>query len=115
MLRSGLACYAALSGFLRRLGFGAARRYFLGCLPWRCPVWARPGDRRLLGLLSVVSREFAAVMAALQQGQRVGAGTSGVRLVGALGRDETFVSTGNPTFAGQQRLTVFCVLRPHPV
>ena len=31
------------------------------------------------------------------QGQGVGAGMSGVRLVGALGRDQTYVSTGNPT------------------
>ena len=30
------------------------------------------------------------------QGQRVGAGTSGVRLVGAFGRDQTYVSTGIP-------------------
>ena len=31
------------------------------------------------------------------QGQVVGAGMSGVRLVGALGRDQTYVSAGNPT------------------
>ena len=31
------------------------------------------------------------------QGQGVGAGMSGVRLVGALGRDQTYVSAGNPT------------------
>ena len=31
------------------------------------------------------------------QGQGVGAGMSGVRLVGALGRDQTCVSAGNPT------------------
>ena len=31
------------------------------------------------------------------QGQGVGAGMSGVRLVGALGRDQTHVSAGNPT------------------
>ena len=31
------------------------------------------------------------------QGQGVGAGMSGVRLVGALGRDQTCISTGNPT------------------
>ena len=31
------------------------------------------------------------------QGQEVGAGMSGVRLVGALGRDQTYVSAGNPT------------------
>ena len=30
-------------------------------------------------------------------GQGVGAGMSGVRLVGALGRDQTYVSTGNPS------------------
>ena len=30
------------------------------------------------------------------QGQGAGAGMSGVRLVGALGRDQTFVSAGNP-------------------
>ena len=38
----------------------------MGWLPWRCPVWARPGDRRLLGLLSVVSSGFAALLAALE-------------------------------------------------
>ena len=31
-------------------------------------------------------------------GQGVGAGMSGVRLVGALGRDQTYVSTGNPSY-----------------
>ena len=31
------------------------------------------------------------------QGQGVGAGMSGVRLVGALGRDQTYVSAENPT------------------
>ena len=31
------------------------------------------------------------------QGQGVGSGMSGVRLVGALGRDQTYVSAGNPT------------------
>ena len=31
-------------------------------------------------------------------GQGVGAGTSGVRLVGALGWDQTYVSTGNPSY-----------------
>ena len=31
------------------------------------------------------------------QSQGVGAGMSGVRLVGALGRDQTYVSAGNPT------------------
>ena len=31
-------------------------------------------------------------------GQGVGAGMSGVRLVGAIGRDQTYVSTGNPSY-----------------
>ena len=31
-------------------------------------------------------------------GQGVGGGMSGVRLVGALGRDQTYVSTGNPSY-----------------
>ena len=31
-------------------------------------------------------------------GQGVGVGMSGVRLVGALGRDQTYVSTGNPSY-----------------
>ena len=31
------------------------------------------------------------------QGQGVGAGMSGVRLVGALGRDQAYVSAWNPT------------------
>ena len=31
-------------------------------------------------------------------GQGVGAGMSGSRLVGALGRDQTYVSTGNPSY-----------------
>ena len=31
-------------------------------------------------------------------GQGVGSGMSGVRLVGALGRDQTYVSTGNPSY-----------------
>ena len=31
-------------------------------------------------------------------GQGVGVGMSGVRLVGALGRDQTYFSTGNPSY-----------------
>ena len=58
-LSGGLLCCAALSGFSSTVGFWSCTcccRYFLGWLPWRCPVWARPSVRRLLGLLSVVSR-----------------------------------------------------------
>ena len=36
--------------------FSELAAIFLGWLPWRCPAWARPCDRRLLELLSVVSR-----------------------------------------------------------
>ena len=34
-------------------------------------------------------------------GQGVGGGMSGVRLVGALGRDQTYVSTRNPSRTGK--------------
>ena len=56
-------------------------------------MWLGLGKCTLVGK----AREVAWLVS-MVKGSGVGGGMSGVRLVGALGRDQTYVSTGNPSY-----------------
>ena len=114
----GLGHVAEVVFHRRLLGDGFGGMVNCGCLPgtgeWTCSncgktdFWStryscyRCGVPRYFDGNGMGQGHFGAIQAKVGadpvfQGQGVGAGVSGVRLVGALVRDQMHVSTGNPT------------------